>query len=79
VNNYVRLRFREASGRTVSCWAIKLGPVSYRRVNNEGDWGVDGSTTLIVVTPADVVSEKPADVSRRYGTMEVLNGRPFVP
>ena len=73
MTTYVRLRYHAAGRPTpVSCWAVKLGPRSYREVDREGDWGNDGTTTLVVVDPTDVVWEKPARMNLTYGTLETV-------
>ncbi len=73
MTTFVRLRYRPSHERPpVSIWAVKLSPASYRQVDAEGEWGTNGRTTLVVVSPSDVVWEKPARIDPHYGTLETV-------
>lgn len=72
---YVRVSLRVATNKgskVVTLWAEKLGRCHYRRVNRFGDWGARGVDERFVVSAPDVVSEQPAEISKKYAELEVV-------
>lgn len=71
---YVRLAFR-SGGKPRMVWAIKLASGRYQAVTKEGDtsWLVRGveRTEYILADPADIISERPAQFSLKYGELEI--------
>ena len=68
---YVKLTFRPAEGKKKTVWAIKQRTGCYRQVNKEGEDFADGILRLILLAPADIVSEKIALMNNHYGELEV--------
>lgn len=78
---FVRVKMRvclsDGSVKTITFWGQKLGPRHYRKVNAEGEWGNDNTDNRFIGVP---VEEKAADLSRKYGTLQLLKaGQEFVP
>lgn len=63
---YVRIKFKTAGGRVIFTWAQKLGPISFRIVNREGDWGEDGVDRRLLGRPE---WEKPAHMDKKYAVL----------
>jgi len=76
----MRVALSDGSGKEITFWAHKLAPGSYRKVNSEGEWGADNVDRRFIGRPADIIAERPAGMSRKYGTLALLKaGEEFVP
>ena len=69
--DYLRIRFKAAGASKRSCrWARKLsekaGIVTYRFLDDQGNWGANGKDDRLVARAAEV-KETEAALSRRYG------------
>lgn len=73
IRPYVKVRMKLAGGKTKTAWALKREHrsgkfVSYRLVDNEGS----PIMKMWLCANGDVVFEKPAGYSLKYGTMRLV-------
>jgi len=81
MGNYFRVKIKTSGKKTSSFWAQKLKKTKlftiYRKVNNEGDdFGHYNRKNVLVdkqhlISNSLIISEKPAAISKIYGTMVV--------
>ncbi len=67
---YIRLRFKSINGNKV-IWAVKMfhrgSFIYYRKIDKLGDM----TNELIVLSPKDIIYEKPAKMNTHYGELEL--------
>ncbi len=73
---FYKLTFRDQNGKSITRWVEKLKEGTYRQVDNEGQWAMDSVLRLIKVNPEDIISERPARLDNKYGTLKIDSNLP---
>lgn len=77
---YLRISFRTVAGGTRRVWVrevVRPRATRFRFFRTVDENGIDADPAeMIVVDPADLLTESPARVSLMYGTLEIVEVTP---